>query len=311
MNTPRGRIWLQTAAITCAAVGVYAGVRMIPIRGSDLHYTDFHADGKSFLEFCEPGSPQFAPVDRVRSPVVLRFSSSSAAEAGKTSGFDLDLVTAGGQPVEASGLLVVHTEKLHLLIIGPDLDDYQHVHPTWDAEKRTFSFSFTPKRGGVYKVFADFMPRATGRSLYAGGEIFVSTGSETLATSKPLRSQNAKFDVSVDGLRFQLLIPEGGIRTNEVADIRLRVTSDTGSAVVLEDVMGASAHVVAFDEARSGFAHLHPVEQPVDFSNADNSGAGELGFSVFLPDPGSYRLWAQVKVAGRESFAPFDVLVVP
>jgi hypothetical protein len=89
------------------------------------------------------------------------------------------------------------------------------------------------------------------------------------------------------------------------------VAAEDGAAIVLEEVMGASAHVVAFDEARSGFAHLHPVEKPTEVSIGRAPGTGELAFSLFLPDPGAYRLWAQVKVDGRESFAPFDVFVVP
>jgi hypothetical protein len=174
-----------------------------------------------------------------------------------------------------------------------------------------FSFSFTPKRAGVYKVFADFMPRATGRNLYAGGEIVVSAGPDALMPVESPRLRSHKLDASVDGLRFQLFIPEGGIQTNEAADIGLRVVGEDGASIVLEEVMGASAHVVAFDETRSGFAHLHPVEKPADDSSDGKSGPGKLAFSLFLPDPGAYRLWAQVKVAGRESFAPFDVVVGP
>jgi hypothetical protein len=311
MTPSQRKAWVQTALITSAAVGVFVGVRLIPIRGSDLHYTDFHTGGKSFLEFCEPGSPQFAPVDRIQSPVTLLFSQESPPEAGKPADFQLALMTSGGKPVEASGLLIVHTEKLHLLIIGPELDDYQHVHPRWENDAGVFSFSFTPKRAGVYKVFADFMPRATGRNLYAGGEIVVLAGPDALMPVESPRLRSHKLDASVDGLRFQLIIPEGGIRTNEAADIGLRVAGEGGASIVLEEVMGASAHVVAFDETRSGFAHLHPVENPADASNDGKSGPGKLAFSLFLPDPGAYRLWAQVKVAGRESFAPFDVVVVP
>jgi len=190
------------------------------------------------------------------------------------------------------------------------LSDYQHVHPQWENETGKFSFSFTPKQAGTYRVFADFMPRATGRSLYAGGDIVVSAGRDALTQVEDFPSRSHKLDASVDGLLFQLSIPEGGIRTNEIADIRLRVKGESGARVVLEEVMGASAHVVAFDEARSGFAHLHPIEKPAQISSDGNSGEGELAFSLFLPDPGGYRLWAQVKLGGRVLTAPFDVDVL-
>jgi hypothetical protein len=72
-------------------------------------------------------------------------------------------------------------------------------------------------------------------------------------------------------------------------------------AVPLEPVMGAYAHLVAIDEARSGFAHLHPAAaEPVR-----DGPLTRLNFRAQFPRAGRYVIWAEVKVGGHERFIPF------
>jgi hypothetical protein len=67
--------------------------------------------------------------------------------------------------------------------------------------------------------------------------------------------------------------------------------------------MDAFAHLVAFDEARSGFAHLHPAE--LDLSRPPDPHQPELNIKITIPQPGRYVIWSQVNLGGREVFAPF------
>ena len=73
--------------------------------------------------------------------------------------------------------------------------------------------------------------------------------------------------------------------------------------------MGALAHLVAFDEARSGFAHLHPNQ--TDLATVLDPVRPELTFKITIPQPGRYVIWSQVKLDGTEVFAPFWVDVLP
>jgi hypothetical protein len=101
------------------------------------------------------------------------------------------------------------------------------------------------------------------------------------------------------------------VRINETTQLVLAIARESGEGVpVLEDVMGAPAHLVAFDERCTGFAHLHPAAPTPELAAQTDAGR-RLAFSINLPDPGRYRLWAQVQVAGREIFAPFDLTVEP
>ena len=74
-------------------------------------------------------------------------------------------------------------------------------------------------------------------------------------------------------------------------------------AVPLEPVMGAFAHLVAFDRARSGFAHLHPAQ--ADLTQRPDALHPQLDFKLTIPRAGRYVIWAQVNLAGSERFAPF------
>jgi hypothetical protein len=82
---------------------------------------------------------------------------------------------------------------------------------------------------------------------------------------------------------------------------------DDGGYVVLQPVMGAFAHLVAFDEARSGFAHLHPGE--VDLGRQPDPKHPVLNFKLTIPRPGRYVVWAQVNLGGSETFVPFRLVV--
>ena len=85
---------------------------------------------------------------------------------------------------------------------------------------------------------------------------------------------------------------------------------EMGNHLPLRPVMGAFAHLVAFESTTNGFAHLHPLEyEPPNAS--DDLRKGSLLFSFKSPNQGDYRLWAQIKVAddAEETFLAFDLSI--
>jgi len=84
--------------------------------------------------------------------------------------------------------------------------------------------------------------------------------------------------------------------------VKLAVTKKDGSALVLEPIMGAYAHLVAFDQERNGMCHMHPISRPGQDINEPN-----LEFSFFTKYPGKYKIWVQVKLDDTEYFVPFDI----
>jgi hypothetical protein len=288
--------------ITGAAIILFVTVRLLPT-GSNVNHMDFRMEGKGAIEFCDPANPQFIPVVAVRSPVVMTLESEVPPAKDQPAQFTLRLRTASGKPIGPADLLVAHTEKLHLLIVDPTLSDYQHIHPKPGRRVGEWKFSLTPDRAGAYRVFADFTPIATQRGLYASADF-------TVPGTVPTVFQQTSTTVRTGGYIFTLDVP-ALLRAGQPADLRFRIESQgkVKDPVPLQPVMGAFAHLVAFDEARSGFAHLHPME--VDLSKPPDSLRPELNFKVTIPRPGRYAIWAQVNFGGAEKFVPFWVEVLP
>ena len=301
--------WRQFMLITAGAVVVFVVLRLLPT-GTNLSHMDFRVDPKNgnAIEFCDPLNPQFIPVVAARSPVVMTLRTAGVARSGSPVQATIGLKTASGKPVAPEDLLITHTRPLHLLIVDATLADYQHVHPQPTKTVGEWSFEFTPHRTGVYRVFGDFTPAATGRGLYAHVDVAVTAGNEAAEAPRAIAGRNA-----VDGLRYSA----GGIdftlttaqppRAGQPIDLRFMLSRRDGAEVPLEPVMGAFAHLVAFDEARSGFAHLHPAE--ADLGRRPDPRAPVLNFKLTIPAAGRYVIWAQLNIAGTETFVPFALSV--
>ena len=288
--------------ITAVAIVLFLLMRWLPT-GTNLSHMDFRVAGKGALEMCDPANPQFIPVVAVRSPVEATLRSAEEPELNKETNFTLTLRTASGKPIAPEDLLVSHTRKLHLLVVDPTLQDYQHIHPEPGRRAGEWVFSLKPAKPGVYRVFADFTPVVTQRGLYASTDFTVNG-----PVISVMRTTNN--DVQTRGFLFTLETPEL-FRAGVPADLRLRIESpgEQKFPVKLQPVMGAFAHVVAFDEGRTGFAHLHPQE--TDLSQAPDALRPVLHFKITIPTAGRYVIWTQVNLAGDEVFVPFWLDVVP
>lgn len=292
-------IWL----ITVAALALYLFMRWLPT-GTNLSHMDFRVTEKGAIEFCDPANPQFIPVVAAKSPVSLTLKSATPAEKDRETEFTLTMRTASGKAIAPEDLLVAHTQKLHLLVVDPTLQDYQHVHPEPSSWKSgDWKFKLTPNRPGEYLVFADFTPAVTQRGLYAVASFTVPG-----QVARVMRSTNTLWQAG--GFNFELVVPQI-FRAGQQTNLKFRIESSGAEKkpVPLAPVMGAFAHLVAFDEARSGFAHLHPNE--TDLSQPPDALRPELNFKVTIPTPGRYVIWAQVKLGDSEVFAPFWLDVLP
>jgi hypothetical protein len=309
----RGAVW-----ITLAAVALYVGFRVLPT-GTSLHHMDFQVSGVGALEMCDPSNPQFIPVVAARSPVRLELrtadGAAAAAAVGRESNFVLTLTTSAGKPIAPVDLVTVHTRKLHLLVIDPTLTDYQHLHPEPGERAGEWVFKHTPARAGVYRVFADFTPTATGRGLYSFADYTVGSA-DGLAAGEVAVNEFARLgeEAETGPWRFRLATQDGApVRVGRQSTLIFSGREVAGGEVPMAIVMDAYAHMVAFDPERSGFAHLHPRgEKPGDYAvAAPDAREPKLWFDLTIPKAGKYVVWAQVNLQGGERFLPFVMNVVP
>jgi hypothetical protein len=302
--TPAPIAWRQIARISAVALAVFAVLRWLPT-GTNLSHMDFRATGGNSIEFCDPLNPQFISVVAVRSPVTMTLDASPGT-AGREVSANVILRTGSGKPIAPEDLLVTHTRRLHLLLIDPTLTDYQHVHPEPGAKPGEWRFTFTPRLPGLYRIFADFTPAATARGLYASVDWQVGAGA---AVSEAGGQRESTGVVERDGYRFTLGTGSSAFRAGVPGDLSFAIVRTDGRPVPMEPVMGAYAHLVAFDEGRNGFAHLHPID--VDPLQRPDASRPTLNFKLTIPQPGRYVVWAQVNLGGREEFVPFWINVGP
>ena len=294
MTLSRGQR-IQVGVITAAAVALFFGIRNLPT-GTNLSHMDFRPAGGGLIDMCDPARPQFIPVVRVHSPVTMTLAGRIEGP-GKPAQLTATLVTASGKPIAPEDLLVTQTQKVHLLIADRGLTDYQHVHPVPGRKPGDWVFTFTTQGGGPYRIFADFAPAATGLGLYATADLVVP--GEPLAASR----RTLSWVETREGYTYTLSPETDPVRARQSTVLLLSIQKVGGGRVEVEPVMAAYAHLVAFDEAMSGYAHIHPSQ--TDLSVAPDPIHPSFAFKVMIPEAGRYVLWAQVQIAGRERFVPF------
>lgn len=288
--------------ITVGAVAVFFGARALPT-GTNLSHVDFQVQGSS-IEFCDATNPQFIPVVSVRSPVTTELVAVSPhPTAGQVVHATAKLTTSTGKTIGPQDVLVTHTQRLHLLIFDPELHDYQHVHPVPGEHPGEWKFSFTPRAGGLYRIFADFTPIATARGLYSNVDLAIApkAGEAVVMTAKPEHIGATR--IVQDGIAYSLSSPDFPLKVRTVENFHFSAARVDGRPANFEPVMDAYAHLVAVDAERSGFAHLHP-NQLVEIGKGV-AATSELDFKVSIPHAGLYVIWAQVRVDGRDRYVPF------
>ena len=76
----------------------------------------------------------------------------------------------------------------------------------------------------------------------------------------------------------------------------------------LEPVLGAFAHIVGFNEDFKTVLHAHPLGDAPKDENA--RGGPDLEFHIVFPSAGFYKIFVQLKIAGKDLFVPFGVRAV-
>ena len=231
----------------------------------------------------------------------LEFPPTAPLEAGKTVHVIAHLSRVrDGAPVTLADLKTAHTKKLHLLIIDPTLTDYHHLHPVAEGKPGDYGFDFTPQKNARYRVFADVLPVATGKQEYVEADI--GTGSVTPTVIDRTETSVA----NIAGYHFILTL-DAPLKTGEAAMASIAVSRDGKPVTTLEPVMGAFAHMVGFGEDHQSVLHVHPMGE----GPATNAALGgpDLQFYIEPHAVGFVKLFAQVRIDGKDIFAPFGLIV--
>ncbi|KTD11009.1 hypothetical protein Lgra_1975 [Legionella gratiana] len=193
----------------------------------------------------------------------------------------------------------VHTQKIHVLIIDPLLNDYHHVHPVKDSEKSDFVFSFSPKNTGSYQMWVDITPIQTNQ------QEFLVTDLGT-PSKNPLVKEEVILNTIMSPYEFTLKLDSAPKAGQEVM-ANITVTKNGKPFMNLEPVMGAFAHVVGFSGDHSSILHIHPMgKEP---RKESDRGGSDLMFHIGFKKSGYVKLFAQFRIDGQDVYAPFGIKV--
>jgi rubrerythrin len=209
------------------------------------------------------------------------------------------------QPVGLSDLEETHTRKIHLLISDITETDYHHEHPE-PAGDGEYAFSFTPQRPDTYRVWADLLPVRTHVQQYSVADIPSSTSRQAKLAENEAENRHAE----IDGYKFELSFEKDVIHERDTVAGKLRVTEPDGQPCKkLGVVMGAFGHFVGFGDEFATVLHLHPTGPLI--TDPEARSGPELPFYFRSNKTGLFRLFAQVKIEGKDFFPRFVLRVQP
>lgn len=203
---------------------------------------------------------------------------------------------------------------VHLVIVRDDLAYIIHQHPPVGPDgllRQTVTFPAP----GLYHVLVDVYPDLPG--VLPNFQLQQSIDVSGPYHPQPLPRFNGH--LVVDGYHFDMQ-GHPDVHAIQAMFLHVNVTNAQGHPVTFVPWFGALAHAIFFQQGTLNYFHTH-----ICAPNAPNCGSlpgvrasaitgssaapGKLTIGVLLPEPGTWRLFLQMKLAGRIVTAPFTLNV--
>ena len=206
---------------------------------------------------------------------------------------ELAFTMTGPDTRPVTGFEISHDKALHAIIVASDGSNYRHVHPTMDAGGR-WSLPWQWPAAGSYRVFADFVPAATGANITLTSTVTVA-GEVAPPAPRPLSTLD-----EVAGYQVTLT---GDLTTAGASTLTARVSRDGQPVTTLEPYLGAYGHLVALREGDLAYLHVHP--EGAAPAGPDQLSGPDVQFATAAPTPGRYLLYFDFQVGGQVHTADF------
>jgi hypothetical protein len=229
-------------------------------------------------------------------------------------------------------LIPDHNHLMHLYLFRvPEMDLMWHLHPTLTADAE-FTQALPSLPGGRYALFGDIV-HANGFPETVTTEFDLPamsgepmTGDDAAGSGRPLSQADYNATVSPlsDGYRMVWLRDPGAYHTRRAYELRFRVEDAAGHpAEGMQLYMGMQGHAAFVCSDRSVFAHVHPTGSvpmaalslispaalPMAHMAMNAGVSAVVSFPYGFPKPGNYRIFVQVKRAGKIETGIFDARV--
>jgi hypothetical protein len=227
-----------------------------------------------------------------------------------------------------------HGHLMHLFLVRmPDMQSFWHLHPE-QMQAGEFSGFLPAMPAGQYRIYADIVHH-TGFPETQVGELNLNANSDP-AISKPLSGDDSgeasltasdRIAILADGYRMVWERDASPLKARQPIWFRFRLEDKDGNpASGLENYMGMAGHAVFISSDGAVFSHVHPAGSVsmaalviAQGSTTGQSMAGmdhgapsaEVSFLYGFPRAGDYRIFVQVKRAGRVETGSFLAHVDP
>ncbi len=182
-----------------------------------------------------------------------------------------------------------HDKRMHLVVVRRDLVEYQHLHPEMAADG-TWKIPLAVGRAGVYRAFADFVPKG-GERQTLGIDLFADGPFQRVEHADSTQDTVDDYQVTLRG---------------ELSALTATITRDGVPVTDLEPHLGAYGHLVVLRKGDLPYLHAHPDGVPGD----GRTPAGpDIGFGVEAPSAGTYRLFLDFRHDGAVRTAEFTITV--
>lgn len=189
-------------------------------------------------------------------------------------------------------LVESHTKKLHLIAYDASLNQFNHVHPSYNGS--TWSAELTLPVNGTYFIWAQGQ-LADGTEFSSSVQTQIKEGLAELPKT-PLGDHR-----KASNLGTVVELAPTKARAGKMVMINFQVSREDGTSPEISPYLGAFAHVIAVSPSGNELIHVHPME-----GDTPNSGMLHATF----PTSGDYRIWIQLNDKGELKTIPLSISVL-
>lgn len=223
---------------------------------------------------------------------------------------------------------IVHTKRLHFLMVSEDLAYFEHQHPQLGPDGR-FRITWAFPHAGRYFLFADFTPADGDNQIL---RTTLDIGVPTRQPAVPPRLvPDAGMAKTVGDTRVRLAVRPQRMRVGQQTLLTYTLTDLSGHPRTdMQPILGVMGHLIALRDDTQTIVHTHalhgvqsgsygaamlammqagqPEAVPVTPDMVTLSGPA-FTFKLTPPKPGLYKLWAQFQRRNQWLTVPFTVEV--
>lgn len=201
-----------------------------------------------------------------------------------------------------------YTKLMHLIIVGNDFNNFNHIHP--EQEKNTFTITTSFPNDGIYHFYLDYQPIG---SIEQQAAFTIPVGTGKSETPEPAETQISK---NIGDYTISLSYPKP-LRASQMTLGEQPLTftiknQKTGKALEsLQQYLGAFGHLVMINEKTYDYLHVHPLAKRAPLPG-DKGGPDVTFVPLGLTGPikpGTYRLFAQFNPSGEIITTEFAIKI--